>query len=246
MSVPAGGGRFATTHWSLVLAAARDEDRDGRRAMESLCQQYWYPLYVFVRRRGYPAEDAQDLTQGFFTRLLDNGDVALASPARGLFRSFLLTSLQHFLINEFDRGRALKRGGGVHISSIDMTDAEERYVAEPASDVSPDDQFHRKWAQELLDRALQQTRLEYERGGKQALFARLSELMTGTEANDSHRRAAAALGMTEGAVKVAVHRMRRRFRDVLRSQIMETVDEDEVDEEIAFLIRAVGRGSTSP
>ena len=96
MSVPAGGGKFATTHWSLVLAAARDEDRDGRRAMESLCQQYWYPLYVFVRRRGYPAEDAQDLTQGFFTRLLDNGDVALASPARGRFRSFLLTSLQHF------------------------------------------------------------------------------------------------------------------------------------------------------
>ena len=158
MTASPGGGRFATTHWSLVLAAARDEDRDGRLAMESLCERYRYPLYVFVRRRGYPPEDAQDLTQAFFTRLLDKGDVARASPARGRFRSFLLASLQNFLIKEFHRTRALKRGGGVRISSIDMTDAEERYVEEPASDVSPDELFHRKWALTLLDRALNQTR----------------------------------------------------------------------------------------
>ena len=161
MTASPGRGKFATTHWSLVLAAAREEHRDGRLAMDSLCERYWYPLYVFVRRRGYSAEDAQDLTQAFFTRLLDKGDVARASPARGRFRSFLLASLQNFLINEYDRARALKRGGGVPVSSIDMTDAEERYVAEPASDVSPDDQFHRKWALTLLDRALNQTRLEY-------------------------------------------------------------------------------------
>ena len=127
-----------------------------------------------------------------------------------------------------------------------MTDAEERYVAEPASDVSPDDQFHRKWALTLLDRALNQTRLEYERSGKSALFTRLADLMTGPDLNDSHRQAAATLGMTEGAVKVAVHRMRRRFRDILRSQIAETVDVDELDDEIEFLIRAVGRRSTAP
>ena len=161
MTASPGRGNFATTHWSLVLAAAREEDRDGRLAMDSLCERYWYPLYVFVRRRGYSAEDAQDLTQAFFTRLLDKGDVARASPARGRFRSFLLASLQNFLINEYDRARALKRGGGVPVSSIDMTDAEERYVAEPASDVSPEDQFHRKWALTLLDRALNQIRLEY-------------------------------------------------------------------------------------
>jgi RNA polymerase sigma-70 factor (ECF subfamily) len=246
MTASPGRGKFATTHWSLVLAAAREEHRDGRLAMDSLCERYWYPLYVFVRRRGHSAEDAQDLTQAFFTRLLDKGDVARASPARGRFRSFLLASLQNFLINEYDRARALKRGGGVPVSSIDMTDAEQRYDAEPASDVSPDDQFHRKWALTLLDRALNQTRLEYERSGRSALFARLADLMTGPDLNDSHRQAAAALGMTEGAVKVAVHRMRRRFRDILRSQIAETVDVEELDDEIEFLIRAVGRRSTAP
>ena len=246
MTASPGRGKFATTHWSLVLAAARDEDQDGRLAMESLCERYWYPLYVFVRRRGYPPEDAQDLTQAFFARLLEKGDVARASPARGRFRSFLLASLQNFLINEFERARALKRGGGVRISSIDMSDAEGRYVEEPASDVNPDDQFHRKWALALLDRALNQTRSEYERGGKSALFARLADLMTGADLDDSHREAAAALGMTEGAVKVAVHRMRRRFRDILRSQIAETVDADDLDDEIEFLIRAVSGRSAAP
>jgi RNA polymerase sigma-70 factor (ECF subfamily) len=127
-----------------------------------------------------------------------------------------------------------------------MTDGEDRYVEEPASDVSPDDQFHRKWALALLDRALNQTRSEYERGGKSALFARLAGLMTGADLDDSHREAAAALGMTEGAVKVAVHRMRRRFRDILRSQIAETVDADDLDDEIEFLIRAVSGRSAAP
>src|SRR6187551_757821 len=131
MAPSPGRGKFVTTHWSLVLAAAREEDRDGRLAMDSLCERYWYPLYVFVRRRGYSAEDAQDLTQAFFTRLLDKGDVARASPARGRFRSFLLASLQNFLINEYDRARALKRGGGVRVSSIDMTDGRWRMEASP-------------------------------------------------------------------------------------------------------------------
>lgn len=246
MSPVPGRGRFATTHWSLVLAAARDEDRDGCRAMERLCEQYWYPLYVFVRRRGYPPEDAQDLTQAFFARLLEKGDVSRATPARGRFRSFLLASLQNFLLNELDRVRTLKRGGGVHITSIDMGDAEERFVSEPASADTADDHFHRRWALLLLDRGLHQTKLEYERAGKSALFARLVGLMTSTGVDESYREAAADLGMTEGAVKVAVHRMRGRFRDALRAQIAETVDPGEIDDEIAFLIRAVGRRSSQP
>src|SRR6187455_3140344 len=142
MAPSPGRGKFVTTHWSLALAAAREEDRDGCRAMESLRERYWYPLYVFARRRGYSAEDAQDLTQAFFTRLLDKGDVARASPARGRFRSFLLASLQNFLINEYDRARALKRGGGFRISSIDMVDAEQRFVAELATTDTPDDHFN--------------------------------------------------------------------------------------------------------
>ena len=229
-----------------MLAAARDEDRDGCRAMESLCEQYWYPLYVFVRRRGYAPEDAQDLTQAFFARLLEKGDVSRATPVRGRFRSFLLASLQNFLLNELDRMRTLKRGGGVHITSLDMGDAEERFVSEPATADTADDHFHRRWALMLLDRGLDQMKLEYERAGKTALFARLVGLMTTAGPDDSYREAATGLGMTEGAVKVAVHRMRRRFRDVLRSQIAETVDADEVDDEIAFLIRAVGRRSSQP
>src|SRR5688572_24052149 len=206
MNPAPGRGRFATTHWSLVLAAARDEDRDGCRAMERLCEQYWYPLYVFVRRRGYAADDAQDLTQAFFARLLEKEDVARASPARGRFRSFLLASLQNFLINEWDRTRALKRGGGVRLTSIDTTDAEERYVSEPATTDTPDDSFNRKWALTLLDRALNETRRHYEGSGKSDVFARLSELMTSPDPGDSCRAAAADLDMTEGAVKVAVHR----------------------------------------
>ena len=199
---------------------------------------------MFVRRRGYAPEDAQDLTQAFFARLLEKGDVSRATPARGRFRSFLLASLQNFLLNELDRMRTLKRGGGVRITSIDMGDAEERFVSEPATADSADDHFHRRWALMLLDRGLDQTKLEYERAGKAALFARLVGLMTTAGSDDSYREAAADLAMTEGAVKVAVHRMRRRFRDVLRAQIAETVDADEVDDEIAFLIRAVGRRST--
>ena len=195
---------------------------------------------------GYAPEDAQDLTQAFFARLLEKGDVSRASPARGRFRSFLLASLQNFLLNELDRARTLKRGGGIRITSIDMGDAEQRFVSEPVTADAADDHFHRRWALMLLDRGLHQTRVEYERAGKSALFERLVGLMTTAGLDESYREAAADLAMTEGAVKVAVHRMRRRFRDALRAQIAETVDPDEVDDEIAFLIRAVSRPSSQP
>ena len=201
----------------------------------------WYPLYVFVRRRGYAPEDAQDLTQAFFARVLEKGDVARASPTRGRFRFFLLAALQNFLQNEFDRCQAVKRGGRVQMSSIDMAGAEHRYASEPAAAGTPDDHFNLRWALVLLDRGLHSTKLEYERAGKSALFMRLVGLVTAADSIGSYRTAAADLGMTEGAVKVAVHRMRKRFRNNLRDLIAQTVDADDLDSEIAFLISAVSR-----
>ena len=239
-------GVFATTHWSLVFAAARQDDTHGREALATLCEQYWYPLYVYVRRRGYAPEDAQDLTQAFFARLLSKGDVARATPTRGRFRSFLLTSLQNFLANEFDRQRTLKRGGGTMLLSLDLPAAEQRYQVEPVSSDNPDEQFNRKWALTVVERALRQLRIEHDRDGKGSMFARLSELMTAGTAEDSYRAAAIDLGMNEGAVRVAVHRMRRRFRDILRAEVAQTVDPVEMDDEIQFLIRAAGGKRTSP
>ena len=233
-------GGFATTHWSLVFAAARQDDTRGRDALATLCEQYRYPLYVYVRRRGYASEDAQDLTQAFFARLLGTGDVARATPTRGRFRAFLLTSLQNFVCNEFDRERTLKRGGGTMQLSLDLPAAEQRYRVEPVSTDNPDEQFNRKWALAVLEHALRQLRIEHDREGKGSMFARLSELMTTGSAEDSYRAAAIDLGMNEGAVRVAVHRMRRRFRDILRAEVAQTVDPAEVDDEIQFLIRAAG------
>jgi RNA polymerase sigma-70 factor (ECF subfamily) len=231
---------FATTHWSLVFAAARQNDVAGREALATLCEQYWYPLYVYVRRRGYTPEDAQDLTQAFFARLLDKGDVARATPTRGRFRSFLLTSLHNFLLNEFDRHRTLKRGGGTILLSLDLAGAEQRYRIEPVSTDNPDEQFNRKWALTVLEHALRQLRNEHDRDGKSSTFARLAGLITGGTADDSYRAAATDLAMNEGAVRVAVHRMRRRFRDILRAEVAQTVDPAEMDDEIQFLIRAAG------
>lgn len=224
---------MAAGRWEAAGSRARE-------ALEDLCRAYWFPLYVFVRRRGYPAEDAQDLTQSFFLRLLETGGVASADPARGRFRSYLLGALKHFLANEWQRAGARKRGGGVTTLHLDALDPESRYALEPALPRDPDAAFDREWAQETTVRALARLRAEWEARGKGALFEALRGSLTGEE--PARSESAERLQMTEGAVKVAVHRLRQRYREILRALIAETVaDPDDVEEEMRHLVAALRR-----
>jgi RNA polymerase sigma factor (sigma-70 family) len=228
---------FATTRWSLVAAA---KDPAARQVLAELCGLYWYPVYAFFRRRGHSADDAGDLTQEFFARLIEKAGIAGADRAKGRFRSYLLGACRHFLTNEHDRAAAQKRGGGRVIGSLDFSDAERRYAAEPADDRTPEQLFERRWALTLLDGVLAGLRAEYVTAGQEPLFDRLKSSLTG-EAG-SYADLAAELGMTEGAVKVAAHRLRRRYRDRLRAAIAETVEtDDDVEAEIRDLFAALGR-----
>ena len=239
-SNPSGPQPFLTTRWSLVLEAGKPADESSRRALSELCGTYWYPLYAFVRRRGYRREDAQDLTQAFFARLLEKQVVVAADPARGRFRSFLLGSLKNFLANEWDRERTQKRGGGRALLSLDFQLADERFVREPVTHATPEKEFERNWALAVLERALGRLKAEYEGRGKQALFERLKGALTSTDDDEPRRAMASDLSMTEGAVKVALHRMRHAFRDALREEIAETVGaERDVEDELRALIDAL-------
>jgi RNA polymerase sigma-70 factor (ECF subfamily) len=211
-------------------------------ALAWLCRTYWYPLYAFVRSRGYAPEESQDLTQAFFARLLEKNVLRSADPDRGRFRSFLLASLKHFLANEWDRARAAKRGGGEPALSIEINveDAERRFGREPADVLTPERIFERNWALTLLDSVLADLRSQYHRDGKGELFDRLKGSLTGDAGGASYAEIASASGMTEGAVQVAVHRLRRRYRDLLREHICQTVaSPEDVDEEIRDLFKAV-------
>jgi len=238
---PAPGPRsFATTHWSLVAAASPDETSRSRarEALEALCRAYWYPLYAFVRQRGYASEEAQDLTQAFFVTIVEKGGFASADPERGRFRSYLLGAMKHFLANQWHREQAKKRGGGVTIVDLDALDPEARYALKPVGSSDPDHAFDRAWAQESIARALERLRAESEARGKGELFAALKGGLTGDE--PARRETAARLGMSEGAVKVAVHRLRQRYRQLLRAQIAETVaDPADVDGEMRHLVAAL-------
>lgn len=236
----AGGGRFTTTHWSLVLAAARTEDAHGREALASLCQVYWYPLYAFVRRQGHGPHDAQDLTQEFFMRLLEKDYLGDVDRSKGKFRSFLLAALKHFLSKEWARAKALKRGGGHILVPLEPLFAEERYRREPEDNATPERLFERRWALTLLDHVLTRLSEEYETKGRRALFDELQGCLTGDRDLLPYAALAAKLGMTEGAVKVAVHRLRQRYRGVLRDEIARTVtDPAEIDDEIRQLFSAL-------
>src|SRR5687768_11269610 len=245
---PAGPRHFATTRWSMVLAAGgcagggtAPAAPQAREALAWLCRTYWYPLYAFVRTRGHPPEESQDLTQGFFARLLEKNVLQAADPDRGRFRSFLLASLKHFLANEWDRARAAKRGGGEPAVSIeiDVEDAERRFEREPADVVTPERVFERNWALTLLDTVLADLQAQYQRDGKGDLFERLKGYLSGGAEGTSYADTAAAAGMTEGAVQVAVHRLRKRYRDLLREHIGQTVaSPGEVEEEIRDLFKA--------
>jgi RNA polymerase sigma-70 factor (ECF subfamily) len=227
---------FATTRWSLI-AAARPGAPDAREALAALCQVYWGPLYAYVRRRGHSHEQAQDLTQDFFADLLARDSLESVDPARGRFRSFLLAACRHFLSNQHDREQALKRGGGRQGLSLDFADAERRYAAEPAHGQKPERLFERRWALALLDQVLGRLREEYAGAGKGELFERLNGSIVG--AGDAHAQAAAELGMSEGAVRVAVHRLRGRYRELLREEIARTVDDADVDDEVRALFAAL-------
>jgi RNA polymerase sigma-70 factor (ECF subfamily) len=235
-----GRGRFATTQWSLVLAAGgRGSGRE--EALARLCSLYWYPVFAFVRRKGHSTDQAQDLTQGFFTRLIEKEDLGGVDRTRGRFRSFLLTACQHFLSNERDRAHARKRGGGQPPVSIDVAAAEGRYERALAHSETPERLYERQWCLTLLAGVLDDVREEYVAAGRGHVFDRLKAFLAADDGAGTHADAARELGMTAAAVKVAVHRLRRRYRDALRRRVSDTVEADEeVEDEIRYLLKALG------
>ncbi len=222
------------------MAAGRESSAESAAALATLCEAYWYPLYAYVRRQGHERAEAEDLTQGFFTRLLDKNDLRQVRRERGKFRSFLLASLKHYIINEWDRARAAKRGGGRKHLSLDFETGESRYRLERAGGQTPEAIFEKQWALALLEKVQQTLRGEFRNAGKENQFDRLQVCLTGEARSMPYRRLASELGMTEGAVKVAVHRLKKRFRDRLRAEIGQTVaSEAQIDDEIRTLFDAV-------
>lgn len=232
--------QFPTTRWSRVIQAGDPAAPRARESLAELCDAYWYPLYAYIRRRGYGPEPARDLTQDFFARLLEKGLLAEVDPSRGRFRSFLRTVCAHFLANRRDWERARKRGGGRPVLPIDPVDAEGRYARELADGLTPERIFERSWALTLLGRVLDQLGREYDEAGKSATFEALRGMLAGEPDATTYAEVAARLGSTEGAVRVAAHRLRRRYGELLRREIASTLAEpDEVDDEIRALFAAL-------
>jgi len=233
--------RFASTHWSVVLAAGGHDDSRSREALAKLCATYWYPLYAFVRRQGFGPEDAEDLTQGFFAHLLEHEALATVDRAKGKFRSFLLASLRHFLADERDHAQAQKRGGGRSSVPLDVASAEKRYALEPADPASPDKVFERNWALALMEQVLDRLRAEQVVVDKRAQFDLLRDCLMGDPDAPRYADLAVQLGVSEDAVKMAVSRLRRRYRQLLRQEIAHTVSTPaEIEEEIGHLFAALG------
>ena len=237
-----GAGRFATTHWSVVLAAGEPDSTRHRQALEALCRTYWFPLYVYLRRQGNDAGQAEDYTQAFLAFLLEKQALSKADPKRGRFRSFLLASLKNFLANERARAAALKRGGDRKVFSLDIENAEHRYALKPVDELSPEKLFERSWALTVLDRTMDRLQSEAAAAQKQKIFAALRVYLTADKSSVPYRRMAAELNMSEGAVRVAAHRQRRHYRELLRDEIAQTVTtEDQIDQEIRDLFTALAR-----
>jgi RNA polymerase sigma-70 factor (ECF subfamily) len=234
---PSDAAGFAATRWTLVLAAAGGNPTPrAAEAMAELCRLYWYPLYAYVRRRGHDSHEAEDLTQEFFLRLLAKDSLVGVDRQKGKFRAFLLASLKHFLANQWDRSQAQKRGGGQAILPISTADAESRYRSEPWHDLTPERLFERRWALTVLDHVLARLQLALAFEGKHALFERLKPFLAGGRESGGYTAAADDLEMTEAAVKTTVHRLRRRYRQLLRDEIAQTVaSAAEIDEEIRYL-----------
>lgn len=230
---------FATTHWTVVVAAGSQPAPQADLALAELCRTYWYPLYAYVRHRGYSKQDAEDLTQGFFAHFLKRNYLDGLSAERGRFRAFLLAALKHFLANEWDRGARRKRGGGKAPLSLDWQSADTRYQIDPPDQLSPDRLYDRAWAVTLLEQVIVRLRDEHVAAGKAALFEALKPFLTVGKKAIPYSQPATALGLTEGAVRVAVHRLRRRYRELLRAEIANTLsDPTPVDEEMRTLLGA--------
>jgi RNA polymerase sigma-70 factor (ECF subfamily) len=238
-STPAPGDIFATTHWTVVLAAGRRNAPQADRALEELCRTYWFPLYAYVRRHGHSKEDAEDLTQGFFARFLQRNYLEGVSSERGRFRAFLLAALKHYLANEYDRAGRQKRGGGVAPLSLDWQDADNRYQIDPADQLSPDKLYDRAWAVTLLEQVISRLRDECAAEGKGNVFEQFKPFLMAGHSTIPYSQAAATLGLNEGAARVAVHRLRKRYRELLREEISQTLsDPADAEEEMRALFTA--------
>jgi RNA polymerase sigma factor (sigma-70 family) len=235
-----GASRFPTTRWSLVVAAGDPHRKEARSALVSLCEHYWYPLYAYLRRRGYPSHHAQDLTQEFFIRVLEGRYLDRADPEKGRFRSFLLTSLKFFVADEEDRNRARKRGGGI-VVAIEYSSGEERYQREPAHDETPERIYERRWALSLIDRVVEKLREKFVHHGRPDHFERLKVFLLG-HSDAPYAALAREMNTSEGALKVAIHRLRKRYRELFRQEIADTVaDPAEVESELRFLAAVLAR-----
>ena len=234
---------FATTRWSLVLTAGRNDTESSVLALAELCERYWYPVYAYTRRRGHNADDARDLTQAFFVMLLEKQSLGFADPARGRFRTFLLTSMQNFLAGEWRKNQALKRGGDVEFLSLDFESAEQSYSHEPSHNLTPEAIYERRWALALLEQAVSDLRDQYAANGKSELFEALKGFLGGTDQTLPYSELAERLGQSEGALRTAVSRLRSRWQQQIRELVAETVPaESEVRDELQNLIAALDGG----
>jgi len=236
-----GRSDFPTTRWTVVVAAGDPARKDARSALVSLCENYWYPLYAYLRRRGHAPDEAKDLTQEFFIRVLEGRYLDRADPEKGRFRSFLLTSLKFFVADEADRRRAHKRGGGMLVP-LEVSSGEERYQREPAHDETPERIFERRWALSVLDRVMDRLRTEFLQHGRAEHFDRLKLYLLG-QSDAPYASLASEMNTSEGALKVAIHRLRKRYRELFRQEIADTVaDPAEVESELRFLAAVLTKG----
>jgi len=231
---------FRTTHWSVVLAAGQASTEQSAAALEKLCRTYWFPLYAFVRRQGHAPPEAQDLTQEFFSRLLAKNPLGTLQPAKGRFRSYLIASMKHLLANEWDRAHRQKRGGRVVTFSLDEKDAEERYVVEPADELTPEKIFERRWAEALLEQVLARLRVEFRAAGQEDRYELLKPFLVGDDDPGPGEELAARLGLGVSGAKSAIRRLRQRYGELFREEIAQTVEsEEEIDAEIRHLFAAL-------